>query len=82
MTRGTHENGTANLVAQRQDILAQLGETYLALDTYRAYAEQCVIQIQKLRQTLTELEQVLQGRTRALDQGQASATAAEEVGHA
>ncbi|MBI3927280.1 MAG: hypothetical protein HY319_17215 [Armatimonadetes bacterium] len=67
------ENGSAardtllgQLLARRQLILAQLGETYLALETHRARAEQCVAHIQNLRAALADLEQTFQGRAQGV----------------
>lgn len=66
---------------QRLSLLAQLGEAYLALETHRARADQCVSHIQNLRAALVDLNQVLQGRAQALEDSRAPEIQSEEVGH-
>lgn len=79
----TSKNGVERsfdeLLGQRQAILAQLGETYLALEAYRTHAEQCVAHIQNLRAALVDLDRGLQGRAQAHEQ--ARAFEREEVGN-
>lgn len=52
-------NGPARLQHNRQEVLAAMGEAYMALEGHQFAAQQCATRIQQLRSLLQQLEEKL-----------------------